>query len=160
MKLTDKMSYLRGMVDGMELDLTESKEGKVLKQVLDVMQELTDYVTDLQDQVNELTEVASLLDEDLGDVEDLLYGEEEDLSSVQTLDAPKYRYDAEEEASEDEDDLYEAVCPSCQQVIALDESVLSKSEMACPYCGEILEFDFSDLDFDADGSDDTANSTN
>ena len=26
MNLTDKMAYLRGMVDGMELDLTTSKE--------------------------------------------------------------------------------------------------------------------------------------
>ena len=32
MNLTDKMAYLRGMVDGMELDLTSTKEGKVLGQ--------------------------------------------------------------------------------------------------------------------------------
>ena len=56
MNLTDKMAYLRGMVDGMELDLTTTKEGKVLGQLLDVMQEMTAYVTDLQTQVDELTE--------------------------------------------------------------------------------------------------------
>lgn len=39
MNLGDKMSYLRGMIDGMELDLTTSKEGKVLAQLLEVMQE-------------------------------------------------------------------------------------------------------------------------
>ena len=48
MNLTDKMAYVRGMVDGMELDLTSTKEGKVLGQLLDVMQDLTAYVTDLQ----------------------------------------------------------------------------------------------------------------
>ena len=50
MNLSDKMSYLNGMVDGMELDLT-TKEGKVLGQLLDVLQETVLYVTDLQDQV-------------------------------------------------------------------------------------------------------------
>ena len=53
MNLTDKMAYLRGMVDGMELDLTSTKEGKVLGQLLDVMQDLTAYVSDLQTQVDE-----------------------------------------------------------------------------------------------------------
>ena len=56
MNLSDKMSYLNGMVDGMELDLT-TKEGKVLSQLLDVLQETVLYVTDLQDQVDELTEL-------------------------------------------------------------------------------------------------------
>ena len=60
MNLTDKMAYLRGMVDGMELDLTTTKEGKVLGQLLDVMQEMTAYVTDLQTQVDELPEVCDL----------------------------------------------------------------------------------------------------
>ena len=73
MNLTDKMAYLRGMVDGMELDLTSTKEGKVLGQLLDVMQDLTAYVSDLQTQVDELTEVCDLFDQDLGDLEDIVW---------------------------------------------------------------------------------------
>ena len=93
MNLGDKMSYLRGMIDGMELDLTTTKEGKVLAQLLEVMQETVLYVTDLQDQVDELTELCESLDEDLGDVEAEIFGEDE--------------YEAEEEADDldyDEDD--------------------------------------------------------
>ena len=138
MNLTDKMAYLRGMVDGMELDLTTSKEGKVLGQLLDVMQEMTAYVVDLQTQVDELTEVCDLLDQDLGDVEDVVYDEEDDDDAF----AP---YDDEEELEEDDEDLYEAVCPSCNNVIALSESILEEGEMPCPCCGEMLEFDYSDL---------------
>ena len=148
MNLTDKMAYLRGMVDGMELDLTTSKEGKVLGQLLDVMQEMTAYVVDLQTQVDELTEVCYLLDQDLGDVEDVVYDEEDDDDAF----AP---YDDEEELEEDDEDLYEAVCPSCNNVIALSESILEEGEMPCPCCGEMLEFDYSDLSLD-DGDADVA----
>ena len=131
MNLTDKMAYLRGMVDGMELDLTTTKEGKVLGQLLDVMQEMTAYVTDLQTQVDELTEVCDLFDQDLGDLEDIVYDEDDD------------DFD-----DDDDETLYETVCPSCNNVIALSESILEKGEMPCPCCGEMLEFDYSALDDD------------
>ena len=36
MKLTDKISYLNGLVDGMDLDMT-TKEGKVLAQIMEVL---------------------------------------------------------------------------------------------------------------------------
>ena len=68
MKLTDKISYLNGLVDGMDLDMT-TKEGKVLAQIMEVLQTTALYVEDLQDQVDELTEVCESLDEDLADVE-------------------------------------------------------------------------------------------
>ena len=131
MNLTDKMAYLRGMVDGMELDLTSSKEGKVLGQLLDVMQEVTAYVADLQTQVDELTEICDLLDQDLGDIEDVLYEEE---------DEDENDFDLDDEDYEDDDVLYETVCPTCNNVIALDESVLEEGEISCPCCGEMLEF--------------------
>lgn len=143
MNLTDKMAYLRGMVDGMELDLTTTKEGKVLGQLLDVMQELTAYVGDLQSQVDELTEVCDILDQDLGDVEELLYEDDEEDAED---DVPYYAYEDDED---DDEDLYEAVCPSCNNVIALNESILEEGEMPCPCCGEMLEFDYSDLTMDA-----------
>ncbi len=143
MNLTDKMAYLRGMVDGMELDLNSTKEGKVLGQILDVMQEMTAYVTDLQTQVDELTEVCDLLDQDLGDLEDIVFEEESD-------DEP-YCYCEDDDMEDDADDdevLYETVCPSCGSTINISESVLEEGTMPCPCCGEMLEFDYSDMDED------------
>ena len=46
MKLTDKISYLNGLVDGMDLDMT-TKEGKVLAQIMEVLQTTALYVEDL-----------------------------------------------------------------------------------------------------------------
>lgn len=98
------------------------------------------YVTDLQDQVDELTELCESLDEDLGDVEAEVFGEDE--------------YEAEEEADdfdygeEDDEDLYEAVCPNCHNTIVLADSVLDEGTMHCPCCNELLEFDYSELTMD------------
>ena len=61
MKLTEKMSYLQGLLDGLEVD-TSTKEGKALVQMSDVMQEMVMYVEDLQAQVDELTELCDILD--------------------------------------------------------------------------------------------------
>jgi hypothetical protein len=72
MKLTEKMSYLQGLIDGLEID-TSTKEGKALIQMSEVMSEMVMYVEDLQSQVDELTELCDILDEDLGAFEDDFY---------------------------------------------------------------------------------------
>lgn len=147
MNLTDKMAYLCGMVDGMELDLTSSKEGKVLGKILDVMQEMTAYIVDLQTQVDELTDTCDLLDQDLGDLEDIVFDEDDD----------EYDDEYDDYYDEDEDDevQYETVCPTCKNTIVLSESILDKGEMPCPCCGQKLEFgDVTEADF-AEDADET-----
>lgn len=145
MKLTDKMAYLRGMIDGMELDLKTSKEGKVLAQLLDVMQDVTNYVEDLQAQVDELTEVCDLLDRDLEDVEEFIYAD--DTAEENTV------YSMHDDMPELEEEVYETTCPSCGMTLELTEANLEEGEMVCPICGEMLEFDFSEMDVPEDTED-------
>lgn len=114
MNLTDKMAYLCGMVDGMELDLTSSKEGKVLGKILDVMQEMTAYIVDLQTQVDELTDTCDLLDQDLGDLEDIVFDEDDDEDDDE--------YDDYYDEDEDDEVQYETVCPTCKNTIVLSKS--------------------------------------
>lgn len=143
MNLTDKMAYLCGMVDGMELDLTSSKEGKVLGKILDVMQEMTAYIVDLQTQVDELTDTCDLLDQDLGDLEDIVFDEDDDEDDDE--------YDDYYDEDEDDEVQYETVCPTCKNTIVLSESILDKGEMPCPCCGQKLEFgDVTEADFAED----------
>ncbi|WP_455248627.1 CD1247 N-terminal domain-containing protein [Ruminococcus sp.] len=147
MNLTDKMAYLCGMVDGMELDLTSSKEGKVLGKILDVMQEMTAYIVDLQTQVDELTDTCDLLDQDLGDLEDIVFDEDDDEDDDE--------YDDYYDEDEDNEIQYETVCPTCKNTIVLSESILDKGEMPCPCCGQKLEFgDVTEADF-AEDADET-----
>ena len=147
MNLTDKMAYLCGMVDGMELDLTSSKEGKVLGKILDVMQEMTAYIVDLQTQVDELTDTCDLLDQDLGDLEDIVFDEDDDEDDDE--------YDDYYDEDEDDEVQYETVCPTCKNTIVLSESILDKGEMPCPCCGQKLESgDVTEADF-AEDADET-----
>lgn len=154
MKLTEKMSYLQGLIDGLDVD-DSTKEGKALLQMADVMQEMVVYIEDLQSQVDELTELCDILDEDLGNVEEDFYDLDEcgcddcdccDDDCDCSDDDDDYEFD-------DDDELYEVTCPSCGDTILLDESIIDEGSMNCPNCNELLEFDYNDLTIeDFDGS--------
>jgi DNA-directed RNA polymerase subunit RPC12/RpoP len=142
MKLTEKMSYLKGLIDGLEID-TSTKEGKVLVQMSEVMSELVLYVDDLQSQVDELTELCDILDEDLGQVEDDFYECDECDGDCDTCDDDDW--DDDFDFDDDDDELYEITCPTCGDTILLDEGMIEEGSMNCPNCNELLEFDYDDL---------------
>ena len=151
MNLNEKMSYLQGLLAGLELD-TSTKEGKAITQMAEVMSELVLYVDDLQSQVDELTELCDILDQDLGSVEDDFYDDDEFECSgdCDSCDEDDWRDEddddfAEFDDDEDDDELYEITCPSCGDTILLDEGMLEEGSINCPNCNELLEFDYDDL---------------
>ena len=148
MKLTEKMSYLQGLLDGLDID-NSTKEGKALIQMADVMNELVAYVEDLQSQVDELTELCDILDQDLGQVEDDIYDEDEDdYDFDDDLDDCDDCFDDDEDFDFDDDELYEITCPSCGDTILIDEGMIEEGSINCPNCNELLEFDCDDLVID------------
>ena len=142
MEITEKVAYLKGLAEGMELD-TEKKVGKLLSAIIDVLEDIALELSDIEDAQEELGEGLDAVSDDLEDVEDLLYGEddEDDEDSEYELD----------DLGEDED-CYATTCPTCEESIYFDESVLEDGEVICPNCGEKLEFDLESLDED-DGED-------
>lgn len=146
MKLTEKMSYLQGLIDGLDVD-DSTKEGKALLQMTDVMQELVMYVEDLQSQVDELTELCDILDEDLGMVEEDLY-DVEGCSCGECGDDCDCCSDCDDDDDfdfDDDDELYEVTCPTCGDTILLDEGMIEEGSINCPNCNELLEFDYDNL---------------
>ena len=77
MTVIEKVAYLRGLADGLKLTDTTA-EGKVLLNVIEVLDDLALSVTDLEDAVEELGEVVDAIDDDLQDVEDALYEEDDE----------------------------------------------------------------------------------
>ena len=83
--LDKKVSYMMGLLHGMELDTT-TKEGRALLQMAEVMEEMANEIGRLQDQINELTELCDIIDKDLGDVEYDLYQPDDDDDEDDDLD--------------------------------------------------------------------------
>ena len=141
MTTIEKVAYLKGLFEGMEID-ESTKEGKLLKAVVEVLGELAEDHADLGDYVAELTEQVDAVDEDLSSLEDVVYEELDD------------ECDGDCEGCDDlDDDLYDVTCPSCKESFEVDEETLLDGGVDCPNCGEHLEFDIED-DEDEDETED------
>ena len=141
MEITEKVAYLKGLMEGMKID-TESNEGKILAAMADILEDIGLELEDLWNAQGELEDGLDVVSDDLEDVEDTVYGEDEDDESFND----EYY---EDDADEDED-CYATTCPTCEETIYFDESVLEDGEVICPNCGAKLEFDLSDLANDED----------
>lgn len=139
MEITEKVAYLKGLAEGLGLD-TETKEGKILSAMIDILDDMALEIEDMKDTEQELGDGLDAVSDDLEDVEDIVYGDDED--------------DEDEEDEEDSEDCYATTCPTCNETVYFDESVLNEGEVICPNCGEKLEFDLSDLEEPDDGDED------
>ena len=133
MEISEKVAYLKGLAEGMELD-TEKKEGKLLAAIIDVLEDIALEIEDIEDEQAELSEGLDAVSDDLEDVEDLVFEDYDDDDEYE-----------EDELDEDED-CYATTCPTCEETIYFDESILEDGEVICPNCGEKLEFDLTSLD--------------
>ena len=129
MELLEKVAYLKGLMAGMELD-PDKKETKLFNAILDTLDDIANAVADIEEETDEMSDVIDVLDEDLGSLEETVYGDDGDEDED----------DCEECGCED-GELYEVTCPTCGNTLYLDEEMLDEGEMSCPNCGQELEFD-------------------
>lgn len=134
MEITEKVAYLKGLAEGMELD-TGKKEGKLLAAIIDVLEDIALELSDIEDAQEELGDGLDAVSDDLEDVEDVVFDE----------------YDEDDDGLDEDEDCYATTCPTCEESIYFDESVLEDGQVICPNCGEKLEFDLDSLDEDEDG---------
>lgn len=120
MNLTEKVSYLKGLMEGLSID-ESTPEGKLFTAVLDLLDDMALTVTELENSVTEMEELVDIIDEDLGAVEEELF--EDDF---------------------DDEDYYEVDCPNCGELICMDTELALEGEVECPACGEKIEFDLED----------------
>ena len=142
MEIMEKVAYLKGMAEGMKLD-TEKQEGKLLAAIIDVLEDIALELEDIHDETSELADGLDAVSDDLEDVEDVVFGDEDEDEDDE--DSEYYEDDLDED-----EDCYATTCPTCEETIYFDESVLEDGEVICPNCGEKLEFDMSSLEEDSD----------
>ena len=130
-KLTDKISYLQGLAEGMKLN-PEKDSNRLILGILEVLGEVGDSFEALAEAHGELSDYVDSIDEDLADLEaDLFDDDDEDA------------YEEEEDFEDGEEDgfgaalLYE--CPPCKDTVELDPEELDlEEEHLCPNCGKEL----------------------
>ncbi|MCI8812166.1 MAG: hypothetical protein HFG12_02850 [Oscillibacter sp.] len=137
MEITEKVAYLKGLAEGMELD-TDKKVGKLLAAIIDTLDDIALELEDIKDEQAELADGLDAVSDDLEDVENVIFDEWDEDDE----DDGEYYYD---DLDEDEE-CYATTCPTCEETIYFDESVLEDGEVLCPNCGERLEFDLEGLD--------------
>ena len=137
MNINKESAYLRGLLEGYELD-GNKKEVKLIAKMLELIDEMADHITALEADNAEMREYIEELDHDLGAVEEDLYMDE------------NYGDDDDFEDEYDEDsDYYEIECPSCGEIVCFDDS-LEVDNLICPACGEkIDDVELCDGDCDA-----------
>ncbi|MBQ3887675.1 MAG: hypothetical protein II735_06870 [Clostridia bacterium] len=140
MKITEKAAYIKGLAEGLELD-PKDKLTKVVKSLIDLVQEMSETITELEQCYDDVCDQIDALDEDLSGVEDLLYEDKNDDEKLCSCCG-----------STSDEAAYEVTCPTCQTVIGLTEEDISKDGMICPTCGENLEFDYDEDELDDENS--------
>ena len=145
MTTAEKVAYLKGLAEGMEIS-PESKEGKLLSRVLDILEDIALDIEDLNENMLDLSEQIDEVSEDVGYLEDAVYVEDdEDEDEDACWGCPGCDGDEDEDG---EPLFFEITCPACSNTITIDEDVLELGEIDCPNCGEKLEFDLDSIEIE------------
>ena len=111
MTISEKVAYLKGLAEGLNLDVEKSKEGKLISVMIGILEEVGLSIEDLEE---------NALSDDLADVESVVYGEDEDEDDYFEVECPN----CEEPIVIDDKALAEGEveCPNCQTKFSLDLS--------------------------------------
>ena len=126
MTISEKVAYLKGLAEGLNLDVEKSKEGKLISVMIGILEEVGMSLEDLEENVTALGEELDAVSDDLSDVESVVFDDED------------------EEDDEDEDDFFEVECPNCQEPLIIDDEALAAGEVECPNCEQRFSLELTD----------------
>ena len=125
MTISEKVAYLKGLAEGLDLDTEKSKEGKLISVMIGILEEIAMSIEDLEENDLDLGEEIDVLSDDLADVEEVVFGDD---------------FDEDEE----DDDYFEVECPNCEEPLIIDDEALAEGMIQCPNCEEKFSLDLSD----------------
>lgn len=146
MSISEKTAYLRGLMDGLQID-KNGENGKMFAAIVDVLDEVASRVAMIEEHAN-------MVDEELDLMEDAIDMLDEDLTEVlEVLEVDECGC-GHHHGDEDEDwgteEFYSYTCPTCGEELEIGEDVVERGKTKCPVCGEDIEFDLSGLYEDED----------
>ena len=147
MTISEKAAYLKGLMDGLQLD-TEKAEGKMISAIVDLLGDVAKRLTDVEETTIAISDELDEIEEDLDAIEDYILDEEDE----EDYDDDDFDYeddldDEDEEEGfdfgDEETTVYEVKC-ACGNIIDFDEETLEEGSIVCDKCGELLEFSLED----------------
>lgn len=155
MTISEKAAYLKGLMDGLQLD-KEKPEGQMICAIVDLLGDVTRRLADVEETTIAISDELDEIEEDLDAIEDFIMDEDDD---DEDWDDEDYEddFDFEDEEGyeegfdfgDEETTVYEVKC-ACGEIIDFDEETLEKGSILCPNCGESLEFTFDDEEVEDD----------
>ncbi|MFR3498474.1 MAG: CD1247 N-terminal domain-containing protein [Paraclostridium bifermentans] len=121
--LYEEVAYLKGLAEGLEIS-EETKEGKIINKIVDVLESFADAIVELEEEQIELIDYVESIDEDLSDIEDDIYEEDDD----------------DDEDDDEEYNYIEMECPNCNDFVEIDEDLLYNEDIdiVCPNCQAVI----------------------
>jgi len=154
MSVSEKVAYLKGLADGVGLT-ADKDEGKIIAAIIDALEDIAQELDALRGTTDDLSDQLDYLAEDLTDLEDAFYGDEDEEEDEDAY--PRSYRGRCCETDDDDDDCccghedytYEITCPNCDAEFEIDDEDLSRGSIVCPGCGETIELEYDDEDDDA-----------
>ena len=145
MTISEKAAYLKGLMDGLNLD-TEKPEGKMISAIVELLGDVTKRLSDVEETTIAISDELDEIEEDLDAIEDYIMDEDEDdYDDDFGWDDDEDYEDEGFDFGDEETTIYEAEC-ACGNIVCFDEETLEKGSIICDNCGELLEFTFEDED--------------
>ena len=147
MTISEKAAYLKGLMDGLNLD-TEKAEGKMISAIVELLGDVTKRLSDVEETTIAISDELDEIEEDLDAIEDYIMDEDDDDYDYDDYEDEDEDFDDEDEGFDfgDEDSIIYDVKCACGNVINFDEETLEAGSIVCDECGEVLEFTFDDED--------------
>jgi len=118
-EIQKKVSYLQGLSEGLNVS-DESPQGKVISGMLRVLSDISDELVNLHDEFKIFRDYVESIDDDLFELQENLLdeGEEDDTDYIELecLNCGEKLY-FESDIMEGEDDDIEIICPSCREIV-------------------------------------------
>lgn len=114
--ISSKVAYLKGLAKGLDVD-KNSSEGKLLFEIINVLYDISEEISDLSSAHKSMHEYMDEIDEELSDLSDSI------------------GYDGYESLEDAYNNFEEVKCPNCNEPVYIDKDIIEQREdITCPNC--------------------------
>ncbi|MEN6461960.1 MAG: CD1247 N-terminal domain-containing protein [Syntrophomonas sp.] len=126
--ISEKVSYLHGLSEGLNV-ADSSPQGKIITGMLNVLDEMANVISTMQDDFEEFKEYVESIDDDLSELEESVACDEE----------------------MDDDDYVQLECSNCGENVYFETDILDDEdviEVICPHCNEVVFVNDGSFDYE------------